>query len=122
MSYLLLVLVLGAQAGHVSNYSPGGNQNPFENALYTEDTARRLHSGIVRQKNGDIVIVLPQDAMGRYKIRFLDEKERLLFEIREIRDPVLIIEKYNFGHAGLFLFELFRDNGLVEKGTFRISP
>ena len=122
MSYLLLILLLGARAGHVSNYSLSGNQNPLKDTLYTEDTARYVNSGIVRQKNGDIVIALPPNAMGRYKLRFFDEKETLLFEIRQIRDPVLIIEKYNFGHAGLFMYELFRDNGLVEKGTFRISP
>jgi hypothetical protein len=114
--------MLGAQAGHVGNYSLSGYQNPLKNSFYMEDTARHIRSGIVRQKNGNIVIALPQDAMGRYKIRFFDEKEMLLFEIRQIRDPMLIIEKYNFGHAGRFLYELFRDNSLVEKGTFRINP
>jgi len=114
--------MLGAQAGHVGNYSLSGYQNPLENSFYKEDTARHINSGIVRQKNGNIVIALPPDEMGRYKIRFFDEKETLLFEIRQIRDPMLIIEKYNFGHAGRFLYELFRDNSLVEKGTFRINP
>lgn len=122
MPYLLVILLLGAQVGRVGKYSPAGHQNPLENSFYMEDTARYQHLGIVRQKNGDIVIALPPNAMGRYKIRFFDEQETLLFEIRQIRDPVLIIEKYNFGHAGRFLYELFRDNGLVEKGTFRIGP
>jgi len=81
------------------------------------------HSGLVRhEKNGDIVIAIPATAMARYRVRFFDEKEALLFEIRQIRDPLLIVEKYNFGHAGLFRYELYRDSTLVENSHFRISP
>ena len=121
---LVLLLALSAQgAPHVGNYSVSHTPNPSSNALYKVDTALHVHSGIVRhEKNGDIVIVLPPNAMGRYKIRFFDEQGTMLFEIRQIRDPLLIIEKYNFGHAGLFQYELYRDNGLVEKGSFKINP
>ncbi|HEY4337762.1 MAG TPA: hypothetical protein VGM89_17735, partial [Puia sp.] len=61
-------------------------------------------------------------ALGRYRIRFFDDRQAFLFEIRQIHDPLLIIEKYNFGHAGRFVYELYRDNGLVEKSSFQISP
>ena len=109
---LLLLVTLRAEAN-----------NRFENALYTRDSAlTNGHSGVIRSaRNGDIVIALPADAMGRYRVRFFDDKNVLLFEIRQIRDPLLIIEKYNFGHAGRFRYELYRDNGLVEKESFLIS-
>lgn len=109
---LLLLVTLRAEAN-----------NRFENALYTRDSALTIgHSGVVRhEKNGDIVIALPADALGRYRVRFFDDRNVLLFEIRQIRDPLLIIEKYNFGHAGRFQYELYRDNGLVEKASFQIS-
>lgn len=109
---LLLLVTLRAEAN-----------NRIENALYTGDSALTIgHSGVVRhEKNGDIVIALPADALGRYRVRFFDDRNVLLFEIRQIRDPLLIIEKYNFGHAGQFQYELYRDNGLVEKASFRIS-
>ncbi len=61
-------------------------------------------------------------AGGGYKIRFFGVDQALLFEIRQIQDPVLIVEKYNFGHAGMFQYELYRDNSLVERNNFRIDP
>jgi hypothetical protein len=33
----------------------------------------------------------------------------------------LIVEKVNFRHAGLFQYELYKDNALVEKNTFMIK-
>lgn len=99
--------------------------NRLENALYIPgDSALTAgHSGVIRHEmNGDVVIALPANALGRYRVRFFDDRNVLLFEIRQIRDPLLIIEKYNFGHAGRFQYELYRDNGLVEKASFQISP
>jgi len=121
---LLLFLAPGVQAGiRGGNYSFSGTPNPAKIALYKRDSILLYrHSGIIRQRNGDIVIALPADAMGRYRIRFFDDKDALLFEIRHIRDPLMIIEKYNFGHAGRFQYELYRDNGLVEKASFLIGP
>lgn len=74
------------------------------------------------EKNGDVVITVPPDLQGRCRIRFFGENKGLLFEIRGIQDPLLIVEKYNFGHAGLYRYELYRDNSLVEHRSFRINP
>lgn len=111
---LLLLLARGAQAGNLAG----------ENALYKRDTTlANGPSGIVRhQRNGDITIAPPAEALGRYRVRFFDDKQDLLFEIRQIHDPLLIIEKYNFGHAGRFVYELYKDNGLVERVAFNIDP
>ena len=93
-----------------------------KNTLYHGDTSRQNRiPGIVRcAKNGDIVITVPADALGRYRIRFYNEENILLFEIRQIRDPLLIVEKYNFRRAGVFQYEVYRDSELVEKNSFRI--
>jgi hypothetical protein len=80
-----------------------------------------MSSGYVRRNaNGDLVITVPQNTAGRYKIRFFDEHSMLLFEIRQIRDPLLIVEKYNFEHAGQFVYELYRDAVLIERTQFSI--
>lgn len=78
-------------------------------------------SGIIRrEKNGDLVIVIPEAAREKYKIRFFDDDNNFLFEVRQIRDPLLILEKNNFQHTGLFQYELYRENQLVERSTFLI--
>jgi hypothetical protein len=104
----------GAPPGHIFSNS----------ALYLRDSSRKQGcSGIVRcTSNGDIVITVPRDVPGEYRVRFYDEQNLLLFEIRQIRDPLLIVEKYNFRRAGIFQYEVFRDSKLVEKKHFRINP
>jgi hypothetical protein len=103
-----------------SLYSLPHNSRSY--ALYNRDTvAEHAASGYVRRSaNGDLVIMVPQTASGRYKIRFFNERNSLLFEIRQIRDPLLIVEKYNFEHAGQFKYELYRDSLLIEKSNFAI--
>jgi hypothetical protein len=78
-------------------------------------------SGIIRrEKNGDLVIAIPELAREQYRVRFFDDDHHFLFEVRQIKDPVLILEKYNFQHTGLFQYELYRENMLVERSTFLI--
>lgn len=81
----------------------------------------RISSRYVRkERNSDLAIVVPS-FRGRYKIRFFDQQDQFLFEIRQIRDSLLIVEKVNFRHAGLFQYELYKDNMLVERNTFTIK-
>jgi hypothetical protein len=81
----------------------------------------RMSSKYVRkEKNSDLAIVVPAPR-GKYKIRFFDDKDQFLFGIRQIRDSLLIVEKVNFRHAGLFQYELYKDNALVERNRFIIK-
>jgi len=73
-----------------------------------------------REKNSSLRIVVPF-SRGRYKIRFFDQQKEFLFEIGPIQDSLLIVEKVNFRHAGLFQYQLFKDNMLVEKNSFIIK-
>lgn len=67
-------------------------------------------------------MAVPSGLAGHYKVRFFDEANALLFEVREITESPLIVEKYNFVHAGVFQYELYRDNSLIERRHFRINP
>jgi hypothetical protein len=111
----------------LEKYPPSFTSGPHispDFTLYKRDTSQgRAQTAIVRnEKNGDVVVSVPPGLQGRYRIRFFSEKQGLLFEIREIQDAVLIVEKYNFGRAGLYRYELYRDDCLVEKNSFRINP
>lgn len=93
-------------------------------ALYKRDSSLdEKRTGIVRhEQNGDVVIVVPSGSAGHYKVRFFDESNALLFEVRQITEAPLIVEKVNFLHAGIFQYELYHDNSLIEKSRFRIRP
>ena len=106
--------VPGVLPGHISAKS----------ALYIRNASLLPGSPAIVRCNriGDVVITIPWDIPGQYRVRFYDEENLLLFEIRQIRDPLLIVEKYNFRRAGIFQYEVFRNSELVEKSSFRIYP
>ncbi len=121
-----LLTAIGVRGAPVLNYfhSPVSASHIFVNsALYKRDTvlyhpaARFIGHG----KNDEVIISFPAALIGRYSIRFYDGEHYLLFEIGKIPDPILIIEKSNFQHAGAFRYEIYKDHGLVEKGNFTIK-
>ena len=127
--FIALFLTVGAAAAPASRILstslPAYTPKHPENTLYRgEDTTLTASSSRIvhKARNGDIIIAIPANALGRYRVRFFDEKDRMLFEIRQIGDPLLIIEKYNFGHAGRFRYELYRDNVLAGSSSFSINP
>jgi hypothetical protein len=71
-------------------------------------------------KYGNIHVMLPQAANKHFAVRFFDENKKLLFELSEIRDPALIVDKTNFQHSGWFYFELYDGDQLKEKNKFFI--
>jgi hypothetical protein len=66
-------------------------------------------------KEGYINISVPSITEKKYKIKFFEENGSSLFEINNVKESPLIIDKSNFVHAGWFLFELYEDNVLKEK-------
>jgi hypothetical protein len=54
-------------------------------------------------------------------VKFYDENDNFLFEIKNLKDQSLIVDKTNFYHAGWFKFELYVDEKLKEKHKFYIE-
>jgi hypothetical protein len=71
-------------------------------------------------KYGNIHVLLPEADKRHYAVRFFDDTNKLLFELTEIEDPQLILDKTNFQHAGWFRFELYDGTVLKEKNKFFI--
>jgi len=70
---------------------------------------------IYTNKQNVVVINLQNTANKKYNLKFFDEKEKKVFEIKHIPDDYLFIEKSNFIHPGWFNFELYEDGVLIEK-------
>jgi hypothetical protein len=55
-----------------------------------------------------------------YFVAFYETDNTLVLEVKDIKYPVLIIDKTNFGHSGWFRFELYEDGKLKEKNKLLI--
>lgn len=69
---------------------------------------------------GNVHVTLPEPAKKHYAVKFFDENNKFLFELSEIRDPSLIVDKTNFHHSGWFRFELYDGDQLKEKNKLFI--
>lgn len=76
---------------------------------------------VFTSKDGNVTISLPDVATKKYSIRFFEENATPLFEVKQIRESPLTLDKSNFLHAGWFRFELYENGQLKEKHKFYIS-
>ena len=80
----------------------------------------RISTHVFTGKYGNIHLSLPDAGKKHYSVKFFDENNKLLFELAEIKDPSLILDKTNFQHAGWFHFELYESDQLKEKNKLFI--
>ncbi len=72
-------------------------------------------------KDGNVRINLPETDEKKYSIKFFDETDSFVFEVKEIKQTPVLLDKANFYHAGWFKFELYEDGKLIEKNKFKIT-
>lgn len=72
-------------------------------------------------RDGNVHLNLPETDTKKYSVKFYDENGNFLFEVKDLKEPSLILDKTNFFHAGWFRFELFFDDKLKEKNKFYIE-
>ena len=72
-------------------------------------------------KDNNLILNLPDADTQNFSLRFFDDKDRLVFEIKKIAEPYLIVEKVNFLHTGWFYYDLFSDGILLDKYKFYIA-
>ena len=77
---------------------------------------------IFTNNNGYVSIQLPLLKQHNYRVIFFEENSKTpLFELKQIREPELVLDKTNFVHAGWFDFQLFEDGKLKEKNRFYLQ-
>lgn len=78
-------------------------------------------SRIYTSRQNVIVLHFPDYQAKKYLIRFMDENEQVLFELKKISDEFLYLEKSNFNRSGWFRFEVYEEGTLSEKSKFFVS-
>ncbi|MEO7923941.1 MAG: hypothetical protein ABIR30_09695 [Chitinophagaceae bacterium] len=94
--------------------NPGVNKtkpNAFTPSLY-----------VYTHRDGYVRISLPdEEKPKKYSIRFFDEGQSFLFELKDIKEKDFKLDKTNFFHAGWFRFELYEDEKLIERHKFYLE-
>jgi hypothetical protein len=75
---------------------------------------------VFTSKSGSVTLSLPDAARKKYTAKFFELDGTPLMEVKEIKYPMLIIDKAAFIHAGWFRFELYEDGKLREKNRLLI--
>ena len=88
---------------------PGYNRNLFV-------PSKHVYTG----KDNNVIISLPDAARKKYSLRFYRADGSFLFEVSAIPEPFLTLDKANFFHSGLFIFELYDNHIIIERHKFYI--
>ncbi|NOU37086.1 MAG: hypothetical protein HOO89_00095 [Ferruginibacter sp.] len=81
----------------------------------------RPSSNIFTSKENVVIVKLADAVSKKYTAKFYTENDTFIFEIKNIKEDYLILEKVNFGHTGLFKFQLFNNGELIESNKFYIT-
>lgn len=76
---------------------------------------------VYTNKDGYLFVNLPDADKQQYRIRFFGSDDTFLFELKNIRETALTLDKANFLHSGWFKFELYNEEKLVEKNRFFLA-
>ncbi len=89
---------------------------PFNNKSRPEVFTPSLH--VYTYRDGYVRVNLPDDEQKKYSIRFFEEDDTFLFELKDIKERTFKLDKANFYHGGWFKFELYENDKLKEKHKF----
>jgi hypothetical protein len=73
---------------------------------------------VYTRKDGYVFLNLPDAQRKNYHIKFYEEDDSFLFELKNLKEAALTLDKANFIHSGWFKFELYADDKLLEKNKF----
>ncbi len=76
---------------------------------------------IFTNDKGFIRIILPLAKQRKYRIVFFEENNEELFQIKQVKETDLVLDKSNFYKAAWYYFELYEDEKLIEKNKFYVS-
>ena len=75
---------------------------------------------VYTERDGNVAINLPTAGLHKYSIKFFDMQGIPQFDIDEVKESPLLVDKVNFLRSGWYKFELYEDGKLKEKHRFFI--
>ncbi|MFL5746429.1 MAG: hypothetical protein ACJ751_17260 [Niastella sp.] len=75
---------------------------------------------VYTERDGNVAINLPTAGLHKYSIKFFDMQGIPQFDIADVKESPLLIDKVNFLKSGWYKFELYEDGKLKEKHRFFI--
>ena len=80
----------------------------------------KISTFVFTGKDGNVNISLADASRKKYSVKFFEQDNTPILEVKEIKDLLLIVDKVNFVHSGWFRFELYEDGKLKEKNKLYI--
>lgn len=82
---------------------------------YTAPFVQRSSQYVFTDRDGFIVIKVPDATAKRYNLVIMEEDETPVLELKHIKESYLILDKTNFYHGGWYKFELFENGRSIER-------
>ncbi len=82
--------------------------------IYVPPYAQSTSEYVYTDRDGYVVIKLPEADKKKYELRFFEEDDTPVLEIKHVKEPLLILDKTTFYHSGWFKFEL-KENGRAKE-------
>jgi len=75
---------------------------------------------VYTNKEGNVVIALPEQKINAYSLKFYLPDGTQIFQMSQVKETLLTLDKSNFQRSGWFNFELYENNILKEKSKLFI--
>ena len=111
---------LTIRVGQINGVDSVAVPNPTTNKTKPNAFTPSLY--VYTHRDGYVRVSLPDEEKSKkYSIRFFDDDQTFLFELKDIKEKDFKLDKTNFYHAGWFRFELYEDEKLIERHKFYLE-
>ena len=114
------LLLLGRYRNSRQEVIPDKADRKIDAIIKSKPDATISQYHIVANKDGLVRISLLDFSGKKYSIKFYEDDDTFLFELKDIKEASLMLEKSNFYHSGWFKSELYETDKLIEKNRFFI--
>ncbi len=76
---------------------------------------------VFTDRNGNLRINLADASDKQYEVSISEDDGTVVLDLKQLKEPLLFVDKTNFYHAGWYKFNLYENGKLKEKGRFLLD-